>query len=237
MVSEDNEEPLPIIQTLDLDKLKAIRDTLGLGADDLPPDNLLPPVEKRKRGRPRTIFVDTNAPKRPRGRPRKHPVSETGTVIPELAEEEAARVGGTIREGSPLPPVKLGKRDEKEVSERIANMLLAGTGIASQAKSYLAMTEEEAKAISDPLSSYLVRNVETIPIAGQILENYDLLAIVLGVLAYTVRIYRDRSNELSEQRANRVNNSPTLSRIDQLTGSPYEGQAERNDDFISAPFS
>ena len=222
MVSEDND--VPTITPLQEETLNNIRQTLGLTEDDVPPENLLPPAPV--------------APiKRKRGRPRKHPVSETGTTVPELAAEEAARTG------TPLPPAKLGKRDEKEVSERITNMLMGGTGIASQAKSYLAMTEEEAKAIADPLSSYLVRNAETIPVAQQILENYDLLAIVLGVLAYTVRIYRDRADELAEQRTTR-NTAPSgglpsesfIDRITQSANSPESGQEERSNGFISAPY-
>lgn len=218
MVSEEvNEEPLPIVEALDIEKLKAIRDTLGLGENDIPPENLLPPEPVK--------------PKRRRGRPRKYPVSETGTTVPELAEEEARRTG------QPIPPPKLTKRNENEVSERITNMLIAATGIASQAKPYLAMTEEEAKAISDPLSSYLVRNAETVVVAQQILENYDLLAIALGVLAYTVRVYRDRSDELAEQRRLRpVSNSTTLDRISQLTSTPDSGQETGSNDFISAPY-
>ncbi len=223
MVSEDSEptDVVPTITPLQQEALDNIRATLGLNAGDVPPDNLLPP--------------DPVVPKRRRGRPRKHPISETGTTVPELAAEEAARTG------TPLPPAKLGRRDEKEVSERITNMFMGATGIASQAKPYLAMTEEEAKAIADPLSSYLVRNAETIPVAQQILENYDLLAIVLGVLAYTVRIYRDRAEELAEQRANNqpANGLPSESFIDRITqsaNSAESGQEERSNGFVSAPY-
>jgi hypothetical protein len=217
MVSEDNEEPLPFVGSYDPEALNAIRDTLGITADELPPENILPPVSAK--------------PKRRRGRPRKYPISETGTTVPELAEAEA------VRTGTPLPPAKLTKRNEHEVAERLSNMLMAGTGIASQAKPYLAMTEEEAKAIAEPLSSYLVRNADTIVVAQQVLENYDLLAIVLGVLAYTVRIYRDRNDELAELRASApVTNSSTLDRISQLTSTPNAGQEVGINDIVSSPY-
>lgn len=216
MATEDSTTAVPeIATTFDEDTLNAIREKLGVQLDEVPSEDVVeipvqPPPVKRKRGRPRI-----------------HPVSETGTTVPELAEEA----------GVPLPPAKLGKRDEREVSERLANMLVGGTGIASQAKSYLAMTEDEAKAIADPLSSYLVRNAETIPIAQQVLENYDLLAIVLGVLAYTVRIYRDRADELAEQRELRSNaNTTTLDRISQSTNPTDNGQEERTNGFISTPY-
>lgn len=217
MVSEDNETP--VIANVGPELLEAIRANLEV--------NQVPTADV-----PETFVQPV---KRKRGRPRKHPVSETGTTVPELAAEEAARTG------TPLPAAKLGKRDEREVSERIANMLLAGTGIASQAKSYLAMTDDEAKAIADPLSSYLVRNADTIPVAQQVLENYDLLAITLGILAYAVRIYRERTDEIAEQRAQRATgvNGDYRSALDvvgQHSASTNNGQAEGSPTFVSSPY-
>jgi hypothetical protein len=198
------------------EQLETIRDKLGIDASELPADDAPPPTPIKRR----------------RGRPRKYPISETGTTIQELAEEEARRTG------TPVPPAKLTKRDEKDVSERIANMLMGGTGILSQAKSYLAMTEDEARAISDPLGAYLVRNADTIPVANQILENYDLLAITLGVLAYVVRIYRERSDELAANRADNVNTQPTLiDRIRQRSENSDDGQTEGTPNIVSTPYS
>lgn len=109
-----------------------------------------------------------------------------------------------------IPPATLTKRDEREVAERLGNILLGGTGMLGIAKPYLPMTEDEAKAIAVPLASYLVRNAETLPIAKQVLENYDLAAITLGVAAYSVRVYSERRNEMESQRSR---NSTTLERI------------------------
>lgn len=228
MASEDDTNQLPAFE-FDPEQLQNIRATLGLTADDVPPENIIIPDEQPK-------------PKRRRGRPRKYPISETGTTVAGLTDEvlEKEATGTPLKEGTPLPSAKLSRRDEKEVSERIANMLLAGTGIASQAKGYLAMTEEEAKAISDPLSSYLVRNADTIVVAQQVLENYDLLAITLGVLAYAVRIYRDRTDEIARQRienANRPNiKRSALDIVAEHSASSDNGQAEGYSDFISTPY-
>lgn len=223
MVSEEASADTPQIANLDPERLRAIRDTLGLGPNDVP-ETILPPEP-----------VAEAKPKRRRGRPRKYPVSETGTTVPELAAEEAARTG------TPIPPATLSKKSEKEVAERLSNMLMAATGIASQAKPYLAMTDEEAKAISDPLASYLTRTAETVVVAQQILENYDLLAIVLGVLAYTVRIYRDRTNELAAQRVANASNPNNARRpLSEIVGqSPVSadgGQTNGNVSFISSPY-
>jgi hypothetical protein len=73
------------------------------------------------------------------------------------------------------------------------------------------MSEEEARAISEPLSSYLVRNADVLPVARQILENYDLLAITIGVGAYVSRVYHDRSEEVQANRA--IRNVTTSDRI------------------------
>src|SRR5512143_1527419 len=80
------------------------------------------------------------------------------------------------REETPafVEPAKLTKRDEREVNERLQKIMLGATGMLSMAKPYLEMTPEEAEAIAEPLSSYLVRNADTIPVARQVLENYDL---------------------------------------------------------------
>lgn len=201
------------------ERLKQIQESLGI---EIPEENAgtLPPTEQPKR-----------------------PVKKRHVGRPSNKEREAERreaLGLPPPEPEPtLPPAKLTKRDEREVSERLANMLMAGTGIASQAKSYLAMTEEEAKAIADPLASYLVRNADTIVVAQQVLENYDLLAIILGVLAYTVRIYRDRTNEVAELRQLRpVPNTTTLDRIQQYTDTNNNGagQEQVSTNILGGPY-
>lgn len=133
----------------------------------------------------------------------------------------------------PFKPAPLTKRDEREVYERLQNILVGGTGILSNAKPYFQMTDDEAKAIAEPLSSYLVRNADTIPIARQVLENYDLLAITIGVMAYVVRVYSDRQEEISERQPKR----PTLSRLEQLTQNPDNGSEIRQDSFVSSATS
>jgi hypothetical protein len=159
-------------------------------------------------------------PKRKRGRPRKNPLPEA-----ELDSESSQPL---------LIPAPLTKRDEREVSTRLESILTGSTGILGLAKPYLTMTDEEAKAIADPLSSYLVRNADTLPIARQVLENYDLLAIVLGVMAYVVRVYHDRSEEIAEQSRN--SGSPTLLRVAESTDSSENGRQVRQGNFVSSAY-
>ena len=156
-------------------------------------------------------------PKRRRGRPRKHPLPEGSQPLESSTVEKI------------IEPAKLTKRDEREVAERLSKLLTGATGLASIAtKPYVEMTDEEAKDIAEPLSSYLVRNADTIPIARQILENYDLAAITLGVIAYLVRIYGDRRNELAsrpQSQSERNTQRPTLVRVSEIQEQTNERQS------------
>lgn len=135
-------------------------------------------------------------------------------------------------EDSPLPPAPLGKRDEREVNSRLQNMLLGGTGILGNVKPYMAMTDEEAKAIAEPLSSYLVRNADVIPVARQVLENYDLAAITIGVASYVARVYTDRRAEINVGRATHVQANDRLRAVPTLDESASE---VRTNGFVSHP--
>ncbi len=207
------------------EEIEAIRANAGI--TDLPPaDGPItldqPPVRsrKRRRGRPRAINPD-------------------GTYkYPKPGDDEVTDSGPeSDRDASPLlSPAPLTKRDEKEVATRLVNILTGATGMAGVVKPYLEMTEDEARAIADPLSSYLVRNADTIPVARQVLENYDLLAIALGVMAYVIRVYRDRSNEVANRERPSGPAAKTISRLEQLRTSSEEGPEIRPTGYVSTPF-
>ena len=209
---------LPQFTSEDLDKIRE-----KLGVTEVPSDDVTPVIEQP----PQPI-------KRRRGRPRKYPISQTGTTVKGLTDET---LEAETKATASLPPAKLTKRSEREVSERFTNIFTGATGVAATVKPYLQMTDEEAKAIAEPLSSYLIRNEETIAIAQSVLENYDLLAIIIGIMAYTVRVYNDRLNEISEQK--RTGNQPqsaTLARIQQLTEANNNGQGEGSVDKFRASY-
>lgn len=129
------------------------------------------------------------APKRGPGRPRL-PRDEYGNII----RSESSSGSVSVRR-NPLPAASLTKREERQVTERLANILTGATGVASLAKPYFAMTEDEAKAIAEPLSSYLIRMEPTSKVAKQILDEYDLVAVVMAVMAYGVRVVLDFQKE------------------------------------------
>jgi hypothetical protein len=102
---------------------------------------------------------------------------------------------------------------------------MGATGMAGIVRPYLPMTEKEAEAIAAPLASYLIRNESTSGIAREILENYDLLAMTLGMGAYGVRVYHDRKEAIAAERP--VNTTAT-ERVSAMPRSdngsqPYEG--------------
>src|ERR1035437_3683303 len=159
--------------TFDETEIAAIKASLGVPDVDESQDTPISPERPKRRGRP--------------------PGSKNRTYTEEPEE-------GFTAPSITLNPAPLTKREEREVESRLSSILVGATGMASVAKPYLAMTEEEATAIAAPLSSYLIRNEATNGIAREILENYDLLAMTLGVGAYGVRVYRDRKSEVESER-------------------------------------
>ena len=69
------------------------------------------------------------------------------------------------------------------------------TGVVGVANEAFEMTDEEATAIAEPLSSYLIRAAPTSKVARQILDEYDLVAVATGSAAYGVRVYKDLKKE------------------------------------------
>ncbi len=153
-------------------------------------------------------------PRRRRGRPK-------GSTNKPVETQE-------VVENKTFPPAPLTKREEREVAVRIANILTGATGMAGVVKPYIPMTDEEANAIAEPLASYLIRNEPTSGIAREILENYDLLAMTLGVGSYVVRVYSDRKAELRDKRPD---NTAAIQRISERQ---VENNEERSDEGASS---
>ena len=157
--------------TFDADEIEAIKASLGAVNVDESQETPTSEIRPKRRGRP--------------------PGSKNRTSQPVL--EYSTDLGSGHVD---LPAVPLTKREEREIASRLANILTGATGMAGIVKPYLPMTDEEAAAIAEPLASYLIRNEPTNGIAREILENYDLVAMTLGVGAYGVRVYHDRRIEI-----------------------------------------
>jgi len=158
-------------------------------------------------------------------RPRRGPGRPKGSKNRVPVAESYVGSGESTTPSLELKPAPLTKREEREVEARLVNILTGATGMASIAKPYFLMTDEEATAIAAPLASYLIRNEATNGIAREILENYDLLAMTLGVGAYSVRVYGDRKLEVESRRPK---NTEAIQRISSVQESdngrePNEG--------------
>ena len=159
----------------DADEIAAIKASMGVADVDETQETPTSEIRPKRRGRP--------------------PGSKNKLTQPVL--EYSTDLGSGHVD---LPATPLTKREEKEVAARLTNIFMGATGMAGVVKPYLPMTEEEAIAIAEPLSSYLIRNEPTNGIAREILENYDLVAMTLGVGAYGVRVYHDRKIEVAAER-------------------------------------
>lgn len=156
------------IPSFSLDDLEAVRESLGI-------------TETPGTDTPTTY---TTPIRRKRGRPRKSPLPTAESI----AEEPVSIV----------PPAKLTRTEQKELAERLKNILFGASGIPAGLfdRPYIQMTDQEARNIADPTASYLERVSETNPIARQIIDNYDLAAIAIGLIAYFMRVVGDRREEV-----------------------------------------
>jgi len=166
--------------------------------DDIVPSVVMPDEDERARIREQfqnlikeaETSPEQPAPKRGRGRPR----GSTNKAKPSDFEPVY-----TDPEDRPLPTLEtppLTQRDQREVAKRLAGILSGVTGVASVAKPYFQMTDEEAEAIATPLSTYLLRQEQIgSGFAKQVLEEYDLAAFAIALAAYVVRVYLDFKKE------------------------------------------
>lgn len=140
-----------------------------------------------------TAPVETAAPKRGRGRPRK--------VVAPAPEPEEMQATESQLGFEPAPFISV---DEKKLAQRLQGFFTGTTGIAGAfIVDYLRMTDEEAEAIAEPLASYLLRRAPDSESIQQFVENYDLLAIITGTTAYAGRVYRDRKEDVENERLRR----------------------------------
>lgn len=160
--------------------------------------------------------TEQTPPKRGRGRPKG------STNRPKPSDYEPV-YSDPNRE--PLPTLAtppLSQRDQKEVAKRLAGILTGVTGVASVAKPYFQMTDEEAEAIATPLSTYLIRQETTSGVAKQILEEYDVAAFVIALAAYVVRVYLDMMEERKQEKKERQEKIKNVTPVDDSPESRRE---------------
>lgn len=84
---------------------------------------------------------------------------------------------------------------EREISERGQYILMGATGLLGNIRPAIAMHDDEARAIAEPLASYLRKRAEESEAAAavitDIVERWDVIAVTLAVMGYITRVWRD----------------------------------------------
>lgn len=170
--------------------LESIKSTMGISAEEQPDPNVV-------------IEEAPAPPKRKRGRPRKSPLP-TESDTPSESPRPISRITSISEKLGDVAPVGV---DEKELAKRLENILSGFSSIPAGLfdREYFQMTKQEAQNIAVPAASYLVRVAPENAIAAQIIEQYDLAAIAIGLLAYFMRVVGARREEIR----NRPPSSPT----------------------------
>lgn len=90
-------------------------------------------------------------------------------------------------------------RVASEVSARGQMVLKATTGVASIWRPYFQMTPTEAQDIADPAASWAVRQAEHSEAVEAFIDNFDIVAVIMGCTKYIVRVIKDDREYRSEQ--------------------------------------
>ena len=134
------------------------------------PDSYVPALEQpRPKRRGRIPYL-----RNPDG---SYRLDETGKPLKDYDAPSGAPRTSSSRPINLAPAAPLSKREEKQVATRLASIMEGLTGIAAVGNEVFQMTEDEANAIAEPLSAYLIRMEPTSKVAKQILDEYDLVAV------------------------------------------------------------
>lgn len=128
-------------------------------------------------------FPEGEQPKRRRGRP-KGSKNRPGGSLP-IGQGESTNVSGRLA---------------KDVSLRTQQVLKGASSIPAIWRPAFQMHDIEATNIADPLASYATRQAELSPIVAKLIDDFDLVAAIIGIGAYAVRVYKE-NGEWIEQHA------------------------------------
>lgn len=132
---------------------------------------------------------------------------EDGVSFGEFKEEgerPAPKKRGRPRKTElPLPNIttNVTGRTAKELSVRGQAILQGISAVPALWKPHFLMTDDEAKSIMDPLSSYLVRQAEYNEVISEFIDRWDLVAFLVAMVAYMTRVVRDEIKVREENNA------------------------------------
>lgn len=134
------------------------------------------------------------------------------------------------------------KRSTNEVAKRLQGILEGATGIPAVWHEHIQMTDEEAQAIAEPLSEYLVRQEGNSELIREFLDTYDIVAAAFAVLAYLVRVWRDEAEYRRTNSERRPADRPNVTRATEQQEQTGEDPEQRTTDngesnpWISTPY-
>lgn len=134
--------------------------------------------------------------KRRRGRP-KGSKNRPGGSLP-IGQGESTNVSGRLA---------------KDVSLRTQQVLKGASSIPAIWRPAFQMHDIEATNIADPLASYATRQAELSPIVAKLIDDFDLVAAIIGIGAYAVRVYKENGEWIEQhadeqRRASRTRQAP-----------------------------
>jgi hypothetical protein len=174
-----------------------------------PPDFLQPDLPDNavpfKKYEPTTIMGDAapaitgeldEPPKRRRGRPKG------SKNRPRDADGKLVSIVGQVTKRDDLDKI------EKKVAERAKAILLSATGVIAVWRPHWQMTDQEADHIVEPGASWVrSKSGENITVVEDWLDQFDLIAVGLALLAYMIRVLREEQQIANQRRIEHRNES------------------------------
>lgn len=159
------------------------------------------------------VDVTSDQPVQPRrrGRP-KGSKNRTKGSLP-IGEGEQTNVKGRLA---------------KDVSLRAQQVLKGASSIPAIWRPAFQMHDIEATNIADPLASYATRQAELSPVVAKLVDDFDLVAAIIGIGAYAVRVYKENGEWIAEHANERPNQRSEPSRTRQAPMEQSNGAVRQN---------
>jgi hypothetical protein len=118
-------------------------------------------------------------------------------------------------------------RIASDVAIRGQKVLTTLTGVPAIWRPHIQMTDDEAKDIAEPAASFAVRKAETSELVEDFLDNFDVIAVIMGCTKYVVRVIKEEGEFRREEESTRVIEARRvpMERVRRTTETPRQQQA------------
>lgn len=111
----------------------------------------------------------------------------------------------------------------KDVSLRAQQVFKGASSIPAIWRPAFQMHDIEAQNIADPLASYATRQAELSPVVAKLVDDFDLVAALIGIGAYAVRVYKENGEWIAEHANDRPKQRSQPDRTRQVTMDQSNG--------------